>query len=293
MKQLSPQGRGAVSTFAAYAIWGFFPFYLHLLSALDSVHVLALRIIVSCLSVSLLLLVRGNTRWLLCFRDKQVCLRVIASGLVVSANWGLYIWAINSGHTLEASIGYFINPLVSILLGMIFFRERMLPLQWGAFGLAAIGVALITVFSGKFPFLSLSLALTFGVYGLIKKSLRISALEGLAAESLAALPVAVVLLLLPGTPLGYLAGLPAYIYVLIVLGGAVTAFPLYLFAKGTQTLPLSAIGFIQFITPTAQFCIGFFAFHEAVPPRNLIAFVFIWAGALLYPLSFLRRNAGT
>jgi chloramphenicol-sensitive protein RarD len=214
----------------------------------------------------------------------------IGAGLIITVNWGIYIWAVNRGHTVEASMGYFINPLVSIILGMIFFHEKMKGLQWVAFFLVLSGVGLITIFSGKLPIISLSLALTFGFYGLLKKSIALSVLEGLAAEGLVTLPIAFVLLFIPETGLNYLVKLPGFLYIPLLLIGVITTFPMYLFTKGARALSLSTLGFIQFISPTMQFCIGFLVFHEPVSVRNLIAFVFIWAGALVYPLSYIKSS---
>jgi chloramphenicol-sensitive protein RarD len=220
--------------------------------------------------------------WLSFFRDRKKLLSIISLALLITANWGVYIWAVNEGRTVEASIGYFINPLVTVVLGLIFFREKMRVLQWVAFALATLGVVLITVFSGTFPAVALVLAFSFGFYGLVKKTFLAGALEGLAAESLAALPIALALFFIPPAGTSYLARLPVLIYALLVLAGPVTALPLFLFAKGAQVLPLSTIGFIQFITPVMQFAFGTFVFQEDVPARNFAAFAFIWAGALLY-----------
>jgi chloramphenicol-sensitive protein RarD len=278
---LSQQGKGAVNAVGAYLIWGFFPFFWRLLAPLDSLHVLSVRIIFSCVLVTVILLAKRNTLWLRCFIDKKIRRTVIAAAVTITVNWGIYIWAVNHNQTVEASMGYFINPLVSIILGMIFFHETLRPLQWAAFILASLGVVLITIFSGKLPLISLSLALTFGVYGLLKKSLAVGALEGLAAETCAAFPIAVALLFVPAQGTAYLFHLPAYLYGIFIFAGVVTSIPLFLFAKGARALPLSALGFIQFISPTLQFCIGFLVFREPVAGRLLAAFACIWAGAIL------------
>jgi chloramphenicol-sensitive protein RarD len=290
MKQLSAWKEGAISAVLAYILWGFLPFYWRSLALLDPLHILAVRIILSFIFVMTIFFVQKNTGWLCRFFNKSTLPRVIGAGMIFTVNSGIYIWAVNWGHTVEASMGYFINPLVSIVFGMIFFHEKMKGLQWTAFFLVLSGVGLLTIFSGKLPIISLSLAVTFGFYGLLKKNISLPVLEGLAAEGLVTLPIAVVLLFIPETGLAYLVKLPGLLYIPLLLIGITTTFPMYLFTKGARALPLSALGFIQFISPTMQFCIGFLVFHEPVPLRNLIAFAFIWAGALVYPLSYMKLS---
>jgi chloramphenicol-sensitive protein RarD len=266
------------------------PLYWKLLAAVTPLHILAFRIIFSLFFVGLLLLAQRNTAWIRVFGDRKKRWAVLLSALTVTLNWGLYIWAVNTNHTIEASLGYFINPLVSILLGLIFFRERLSSLQWAAFGLAAAGVAIVTVLSGTLPWISLALALTFGVYGLLKKKAALSSLEGLGAETLAASPLAAALLIFPPYGLEDLGGLSPLFWFLTALCGIVTAVPLYLFSQGAKLLPLSAIGFIQFINPTFVFLLGVFVFREPFPAHNLAAFGCIWLAVLLYSLSLVKRR---
>jgi chloramphenicol-sensitive protein RarD len=288
MKKLSLKAKGAIYGLSAYIFWGFLPFYWKLLSSVDALHILSARIIFSFLLLASLLLAQKNIRWLLCFKNRRIFFKIIALAVLITANWGIYIWAVNKGHIVEASLGYFINPIISIFLGLIFLREKMAPMQWAAFIFAALGVVLLTFLSGKLPVISLSLAISFSFYSLIKKKLRLSALESLTAETLAAVPIALCLIFIAQSGTQYLLTLPAYMYVLLVLGGAVTAFPLFLFAKSAKLLPLSTVGFIQFISPLMQFLFAVFIFRENFPLQNLLAIIFIWLGALLYPLSYVK-----
>jgi chloramphenicol-sensitive protein RarD len=290
MKKLSSRSKGVMFGLSAYIFWGVLPFYWKLLSNADPLHILSARIIFSFMLLAALLLAQNNIRWILCFKNRRIFLKIIALAVLISANWGIYIWAVNKGHIIEASLGYFINPILSIVLGLIFLREKMKAMQWAAFIFAALGVVLITLFSGKLPVISLSLAVTFSFYSLIKKKLRLSALESLTAETLAAVPIAVCLIFVAQRGTQYLTALPAYTYILLVLGGAVTAFPLFLFAKSAKLLPLSTVGFIQFISPLMQFIFAIFIFRENFPLQNLLAIIFIWLGALLYPLSYVKRG---
>ncbi|MDR2192079.1 MAG: EamA family transporter RarD [Endomicrobium sp.] len=288
MRKLSANSKGVIYGFASYIFWGFLPFYWKLLSNVSSVHILSARIIFSFLLLAPMLLAQKNIRWLLCFKNKKILLKIVILAILITANWGVYIWAVNKGHIIEASLGYFINPIISIVLGLIFLREKMKAAQWAAFGFAAVGVALFTVFSGKLPLISLFLATSFAFYGLIKKKLRLSALESLSAETLVALPIAVCLIFIPQRGTEYLFTFPAYTYILLILCGAATAFPLFLFAKSAKILPLSKLGFIQFISPLMQFLFAIFIFKENFLPQNLIAILFIWFGALLYSASYIN-----
>jgi chloramphenicol-sensitive protein RarD len=282
--------KGALFALLAYFCWGVLPSFWKILSPVHPLHILAVRIVFSLLFVGALLLAKKNTAWLAHFRDKKKLPRIIVSAALITVNWGVFIVAVNTGRTVESALGYFINPLMSIMLGLIIFRERLKPLQWTAFALASAGVALLTVFNGRFPFIALTLSLSFAFYGLAKKTLSFDALEALAAETLASIPFAVALVFIPGIGLSYVETLPWYVAVCIVLAGPVTALPLIFFAKGARLIPLSTLGFIQFVNPTLQFLSGVLLFRETFPLRNLICFVFIWAAALLYGLSFINRR---
>ncbi|MDR0487734.1 MAG: EamA family transporter RarD [Treponema sp.] len=281
--------RGIFFAVLAYVLWGILPLYWKLLASVNSLHILGFRILFSLLLTSAVLFPLKKISWLRIFKDRRKSVLLSLAAFALSANWGLYIWAVNSGHTIETSVGYYLNPLISIVLGLCFFREKLKPPQWAAFGLAMAGVAVITVSSGAPPWISLSLALTFGFYGLIKKTVNLSALESLGAETLIASPLGLALLfLVPGT--GGLTGLPVSTLALLLLCGAVTTLPLYFFAKGTKLLPLSTMGFIQFISPTLTFLEGVFIFKESFPPRKLLAFGCIWAAVILYIVSLKKGN---
>jgi chloramphenicol-sensitive protein RarD len=211
----------------------------------------------------------------------------VLSGLTVSLNWGLYIWAVNSGRTIEASLGYYINPLVAVLLALIFLRERLKPLQWIAFGFAGAGVILMTALAGIFPWTALLLAVTFGFYGLFKKKNRGGSLEALGAETMAALPLGLAFFILPAKE--FPRGASPLQWLLMASAGLVTALPLYAFARGAKFLPLSAVGFLQFINPTILFFLGVFAFGEAFSPQKLWAFGLIWIAVILYCVSLRKK----
>jgi len=288
-------GKGVFFAAVSYILWGIFPLYWKLLAAIDPLHILSLRILLSLVLVSIILFARKNVAWLGFFKDRRKGLLLILAALTVTVNWGLYIWAINSGHTLAASLGYYINPLISIVLGLCVFREKLKPLQWLAFILAMTGVLIQTILTGAPPWISLGLALTFALYGLLKKTVSLSPLESLGAETLIASPLGLLLLFGPGLSrinpgIGYLADLPVHTLLVLLLCGAVTTLPLYLFAKGVKLLPLSTLGFIQFITPTMNFFEGAFLFGESFPLYNLIVFGCIWLAVILYIVSLRGKK---
>ena len=294
-------GKGFFLAFLAYSSWGVLPLYWKLLSAVDPLHILSFRILFSLALVAVVLLAIKDFSWLTIFRNPKKAAFLVLTAVVISSNWGIYIWAVNKGHTLDASLGYYINPLVSVVLGLLFYREKLKTLQWVAVAIAFVGVTILTVLSGSFPFISLSLALTFGFYGLLKKKSPLSPLESLGSETLASVPISLFLLLFTfggsGSSLpvysgigglAYIAGFPALTLVLLSFCGVVTMLPLYFFAQGAKQLPLSTLGFVQFISPTLQFLIGLFILGEYFPLRYFAAFGFIWTAVILYVIS-LRK----
>jgi len=299
-------GRGFLFTFLSYFLWGILPLYWHLLLSIDPLHILSFRILFSLVMVGTILLAIKNHAWLKVFREPKKMFLLIITAIFLSSNWGIYIWAVNRGHTLEASLGYYINPLFSVILGLVFYRERLLPLQWAAVAIAFAGVTFLTVLSGSIPWIPLALAFTFGVYGLLKKKSPLSALESLGAETLASVPISLFLLffsfrgnnselLHPAfsglNGLAYLTNLSAHVWILLALIGIVSALPLYFFAFGAKLLPLSTLGFIQFVSPTIQFIVGLFVFGETFPPHHFAAFTIIWIAVILYIFSLRSAPA--
>jgi chloramphenicol-sensitive protein RarD len=284
--------KGILFAIFAYTLWGILPIYWHLLNFTSPLHILGCRIVFALIFTAVILFISGNKSWIGLVRGKGSRFYTICAGITVSINWGLYIWAVNTGHTIDASLGYYMNPLVAILLGLIFLKEKLNAFQWAAFGLASAGVILMTLFSGVFPFIAILLAVSFGFYGLFKKKNKAGALEALGAETLAALPIGIALLFLPMDAAHLpLTSLSLFQWIMLASAGVVTAVPLLAFARGAKLLPLSTIGFLQFINPTILFFLGIFAFGEPFPLRNLWAFGLIWAAVILYCLSLRRKKA--
>jgi chloramphenicol-sensitive protein RarD len=286
--------KGFAFAFAAYASWGLLPLYWKILADVDSAQILACRVLFSLIFVWIILAARGKASWPRLLANRRARWSLLASSAIITVNWGLYIWAVNSGHTVEASLGYYINPLVNVLFGLLFFRERLTPLQWMAFALAAAGVILLTAMTGGVPWIALTLAFSFGLYGLAKKSAGLDALEALGSETLIIAPAALAYLAFRHAGgAGAFQG-PMLRISLLVASGIVTALPLYWFARGAKLLTLSLMGFIQYVAPTLQLILGVFVFGEAFPASRLAAFALVWAGLLSYSLSYipaLRKRA--
>ena len=285
---MSPIKKGVLLEVFSYTFWGFMPVFWHLLDFASPLRILGCRITFALVFTAFALFLRKNKKWLLLLTGKDKLPFTVICGVTVSLNWGLYIWAVNTGHTIDASLGYYISPLVSVLLALIILKEKLSVLQWIAFGFAAAGVFLVTIFSGVFPWIALLLAITFGFYGLFKKKNKAGSLEALGAETLAVLPLGLVLLIFP--PEGLMLIDSPLKWLLLVSSGILTALPLYTFAKGAKLLPLSAVGFLQFINPTILFFLGIFVFGEEFAPKKLWAFGCIWIAVVLYCISLTKTN---
>ena len=287
--------KGIFFAVSAYVMWGSLPVYWKAISAVNSLHLFSFRILFSMLLVCSILIAQKNINWLTIFKDRKKALLMVLESFAISFNLGLFVWAVHNGFTIQTSLGNFIAPLIAVMMGLCFFKERLNVLQWIAFAMALTGVLILSFFTGAPPWVSLGLAFSFALYGLLKKSVTLSAMESLGAEMLIASPVSLVILLIPLAAsqgrfpdfhgLLYLAELPLFTMILFLLCGAVTIFPMYLFSKGAKLLPLSTLGFIKYINPTLTFLTGVFIFREPFPLRNLIPFGFIWAAVILYIIS--------
>jgi chloramphenicol-sensitive protein RarD len=215
----------------------------------------------------------------------------VASAALISVNWLIYVWAVGNGHVIDASLGYFINPLLNVVLGVLVLGERLNGAQKCAVALAAVGVVYLAVVTGRAPWIALSLAASFGLYGLIRKVIRVEAVPGLATETLLLAPFALLYLWWLEQQGGAAFGhAPAHIDVLLVASGLVTALPLALFAFGARRIPLSTVGLVQYIGPTLQFLLGVWVFHEAFDLQRGIGFVFIWTALAIYAGNGLWRH---
>ena len=294
MHSVNPR-RGYLLGICAYAIWGLFPLYFKLLAQVPSAEIVVHRVLWSALCGSLLLLVWKHPGWwreLLKHPKRLLVLTV--SGLLIASNWLLYVWAVNHGQMLEASLGYYINPLVNVLLGMLLLGERLRRLQWLAVGLAACGVLQQLWLLGSLPWLSLGLALSFGFYGVIRKKAPVAALPGLVVETWLLLPLALLWLLLNPQAVSAQAAFWSDSTALWLLAaGPITLLPLLCFNAAARHLPYTTLGFLQYLAPTLVLLQAVWLFDEQLDTNKLLAFGFIWAGLLVYSLDAwisLRRR---
>jgi chloramphenicol-sensitive protein RarD len=274
---------GVAYAAAAYATWGLFPAYFRLLAGIPAREILAHRIAWSAgFLVVVLSALRQWTEVVRTLKRPGALPTLAATALLISANWLVYIWAVNSGRVLDASLGYFVNPLVTVLLGVAFLRDRLSRAQKVAVALAGLGVAVLVAAAGRFPWIALALALTFGTYGLLRKRLQVDALSGLFAEVALLAPAALLYLgLLAATGDAHF-GASAPSTALLASTGVATAVPLLWFAAGVQRLPLPTVGLLQYVNPTIQLAIAVFAFGEPFTRPTAAAFACIWASLAIY-----------
>jgi len=283
---------GIAYAFFAFTIWGLFPVYFKTLHQIPALEMLAHRMAWSLVFILAVLLVRRHWAWLRpALGDRRLLARFAASAVLLSANWGIYIWAVNAGHIVEASLGYFINPLINVLFGYAFLRERLRPIQWCAVAVAALGVVWLTWQNGAPPWISFALALTFGGYGLLRKTAQLGALEGLALETVLLFPVAVVYLTIIGMAgASHFTHAPLGLQLLLAAAGPITAVPLLLFAAAARRIPLSMLGLIQYVTPTLQLLTGVLVYGEAFGSVRAIGYGAIWIALALYSFEGLRAT---
>ena len=281
---------------AVYVLWGVLPVYWKALELVSPFEILSSRFMWSCVFVFLLIIFQK--KWPLFTKEvKQVFSNVktgaamVAAGITISFNWGTFIWAVNNGHIVETSMGYYINPLVSILFAVVFLRERLDKMQLAAITCAFIGVASMVYSFGKIPWVSLTLAFTFALYGLLKKILPVSALTSIMLETLLITPLALVYeYSLWQQGVSFYASGNLQVIMMLTGAGVVTAIPLLFFTAGARLLPLKIIGFLQYISPTLTLLIGVFVYNEVFTASHLLAFGWIWAALLLFIVSQLRSN---
>lgn len=294
MATANPQ-RGYLLGIIAYTIWGLFPLYFKAIQAVPAMEIIAHRAIWSALFGAVLLLLWKHPGWLRELRANPRRLGVLAlSGVLIASNWLVYVWAVNNGRMLEASLGYYINPLINVLLGMLLLGERLRRLQWLAVALAALGVLQQLWQVGSLPWVSLVLALTFGFYGLIRKQAPVAALPGLVVETWLLLPLALGWLLWHPAAMSTQAAFWTSSEALwLIAAGPITLVPLLCFNAAARHLPYTTLGFLQYLAPTLVMLQAIFLFGEHFEPSKLLAFICIWAGLALYSLDIwlsLRRR---
>ncbi|MDR3482126.1 MAG: EamA family transporter RarD [Burkholderiaceae bacterium] len=282
---------GMLYAASAYILWGLFPLYFKALQGVPPLEILFHRIVWALVFLLVVLTSRQQWAWVgKLWRQPKVLAGFAASALLLSANWFIYIWSVNSGHVVDASLGYFITPLVNVLLGFLILHERLRPVQWLAIALAAIGVTWLTWQAGHLPWIGLVLAFTFGAYGLLRKTAALGALEGLSLETILLFPIAfcyLAILAWNGQNTFMQASLSSKL--LLAAAGPITAVPLLMFAAGARRIKMSTLGLLQYIAPSLQLLLGVWLYGEPFGGERLAGFAVIWSALAVYSLEGLWR----
>jgi chloramphenicol-sensitive protein RarD len=267
----------------AYVFWGLFPVYWKVLGHIPALQLLGHRIVWSFLLLLVVILVARQWREFRASLNRRVLIIYSVAAVLIAINWLTYVWAIGAGFIVETSLGYFINPLLSVLFGVIFLRERMRPLQWIPIGLAAAGVLYLTFAYGSLPWIALTLAISFSIYGLVKKTAPLGSFHGLTLETaILFVPALIFLIYSEFAGTGAFMHSPAYVNLMLFGAGVVTVIPLLLFASAARRIPLTSIGVLQYINPTMQFLLGTLVYKEPFNQHRLIGFAIVWAALILY-----------
>lgn len=289
--------RGLVLGVTAYALWGAFPLYWPLLEPAGAVEILSHRIVWSAITLAaLVLLLRRRAQLRAILADRRVTLLLLVAAVTITSNWTTYIYGVNSGRVVETSLGYFINPLVTVLMGVVVLRERLRPAQWAALGVGFAAVCVLALDYGRPPWIALVLAFSFGTYGLAKKSADVGAVESLAFETAVLAPFALVYLVLIGVQGdGHFGGEGIGHALLLVSTGVVTAVPLICFGAAATRVPMVSLGLMQYIAPTLQFVLGLVVFSETMTTGRWIGFTLVWGALVVFTYEALhhrRRQLG-
>ena len=276
--------RGMLYAIVAYFLWGILPVYWKALKMVPAYELLCHRMVWSLIFLLTILILKRDLSWLgRAFKDRRIYSMFTATAFILSANWFTYIWAVNAGFIVEASLGYFINPLFYVLLGVIFLREKLRPVQWVAIVIAAIGVLYLTLQYGSFPWIALTLALTFGLYGLMRKQAPLNSLQGLSLEMIVLfLPASFFLFYFEAQHTGSFGHLPFDKNMLLLMAGVVTALPLLFFAAGARLIRLTTLGLLQYLAPTLQFLTGVVVYKEPFTTTRFVGFLIIWISLAIF-----------
>jgi chloramphenicol-sensitive protein RarD len=289
-----PEARkGLLLGVAAYVMWGAFPLYWPLLEPAGALEILSHRILWSLVTMGLLVLaLRRTSRVLALARDRRVFALLMVSAVAVTANWAMYIWGVNNGRVVETSLGYFINPLVTVLMGVLLLGERLRRTQWAAMGVGLLAVLVLSWDYGRLPWVALGLAFSFGIYGLAKKTAGVGAIEGLMAETTLIAPFAAAFVLwLSTTGDADFGAHGAGHALLLMTTGVVTAVPLLCFGAAATRIPLVTLGLLQYLAPVLQFGLGVFWFHEDMPAGRWAGFVLVWIALTVFTLDAVRHRS--
>lgn len=284
--------KSTLNVIGCYTLWGLLPIFWKLLSGVNSAYVLAQRVIFSCIFCLAVILIKkrgGEIKNIV--GNKSERRKFFLCGILISANWGIYILTVAMGRILEASLAYYMNPLFSVLIGAVFFKEKLSALQWSSVALAFAGVMYSVVSYGTVPYLAIIIGLTFALYGALKKGIKADSETSICMETMSVLPLAIIFIAYAQfSGLTTYSSLSAAEVILLVLTGPVTSIPLMLFAKGIKGIPIVISGILMYINPTLQLLVGVFIYNEAFTQTNAITFAFVWAAVILFVYDSFRRN---
>lgn len=277
-------------TFVAYVMWGIIPIYWKQLTMIGTLDLLTIRIIVSAITLIIVVFIGKKVVFTTYLKDPKIRIKLIVSACLISINWGVFVYAINAGFVLQASLGYYINPLVTVFLGIFIMKERLSKSQYISIILALIGVIYLAIAYGEFPWISIVLAFSFGFYGLVKKLYQLDSINSLLVETLYSMPVMLIIMLFFGTDHSWIQQIGANEIIFILLAGIITSVPLLLFSEGAKRIPLSAVGFLQYIAPTLMLLVGVILYNENFTSAHVISFSFIWLGLVIYTVSVFKKK---
>lgn len=281
--------KGLIFALLCYTAWGVFPLYWKLLLIVPSEQILAHRVIWSLLFLAITILLMRKTAFLTYLKDSKIIGTLIVTSILIGLNWGVYIYAVNHGHIVESSLGYYINPIISVILGVLFLKERLSRPQIIAVFFALSGVIWLTVHLGHIPWISLVLAFSFSFYGFLRKKVNLESLPGLLIETMILAPFALWYLWhVDLNHTGVFLNHSQMIDFFLILGGLITAIPLFMFGMAATRIPLSTLGFVQYLSPTIQLAIGLFVYHETFSTAYLFSFCLVWIGLTIYTYSLIR-----
>lgn len=279
--------RGPIYVTICYILWGLLPIFWKALGSLDSFYILASRIFWSLLFCALVMLLRKNWGQIKpVFHNKKLLGSIAICGVLITINWGSYIWAVNANHIIDASLAYYMEPIIVVFIGAVVFKEKLAKLQWVSVALAALGVLIPIIYYGEFPFIALVIAGTFAIYGAIKKTIAISSMASILMETLVMSPVALTFIIyMESQQLGAIGALQGWQYLLLPLSGVVTSVPLILFSHGIKETPYNLSGILMYINPTIELLVGTLLFHEQFTAVEGVTFGFVWAAIIIYLLA--------
>lgn len=281
--------KGLIFALLCYTAWGVFPLYWKMLLIVPSEQILAHRVIWSLLFLSITILLMRKTALISYLKNPKIVGTLVFTSILIGLNWGVYIYAVNHGHIVESSLGYYINPIISVILGMLFLKERLNRLQMIAVFFAVAGVVWLTVHLGRLPWISLALAFSFSFYGFLRKKINLESLPGLLIETMILAPFALWYLWhVDQNHTGVFLNHSQMVDFLLILGGLITAIPLFMFGMAATRIPLSTLGFVQYLSPTIQLAIGLFVYKEIFSPAYLISFCLVWIGLTIYTFSLIK-----